>query len=490
MPVGVRVREVDRSLYTTMGGNSPVAAIIGTATKGPVNQPTLVQTQIQFKNIFGLINPKHFGTYAAQWYLAESAQLYYIRVADSKTMQSAEAKIKTIKESVENEAGIVLESNEVGSYYNGYAVHISTVDNKTSLKIVTREPERTLLFIKDVTLDKDALALELEPTPFRLKSMEAATAKLVDGVYTFENGNDGTDDEAALLNEMVTALQLLKDDVYGLDLMAMPGVSDPAAIQAALALCEQRGDTLFIADTPPNLDPQGVADWHNGKGENNHAEFNSSHGAMYYPWVYIYDEINAEEVLVPASVAALAAIARSENISRPWYAPAGLTRGLVRNIVRAERVIGTADADFLYEMPNNINSIITHQTAGLVLWGQRTLYRQDTALNRINVRRLITHIKRSVTRVCQSLVFEPNDRITWAIFEDTLNPFFRGLVAQRGIYDYYIVPLSETVTDLDIDNGRMPAQILIKPTKAAEFIPVDIVITNTGAELTNMVGSV
>lgn len=487
MPINAVVNEKDQSLYVNSNVVSPVLAIIGTATKGIVGEPVLCSSQREFIDKFGRFNENSYGVYAAMWYLAQVSKLYYVRVAgDSAKKSKVDIKGESTSSTVITNL-IELETNDVGTFYDGYVIEISnSAENKFDLKIKTSETGNVLYTFEDVSLvdtSPNYIGKVLKPTFLNVKTISDVTATTTNGVYTLVGGDNGFEefDSAA-----ITALKKLESSTYVLDLLTIPGVSSASVVAAGLTACETRGDTLYIVDPPASLDYEEVADWANGSGTfDDHTKFNSSHGTCYWGWQYIYDEVSKKEVLVPPSVVVAPAIARSEAISEPWFAPAGLTRGLVKNVIRSEYAPNDVEVNFLYEEPNSINSIITHEISGLVLWGQKTLWRNDTALNRINVRRLVTYIKRIVKRTCQYLLFEPNDSTTWIQFEDLLDPTFRSLVKNRGLYEYKIIPMKYTITPDDIDNSRMPAQILIKPTKSAEFIPIDIVITSTGVEFSN-----
>lgn len=487
MPIGVLVNEKDQSLYVNSNIVSPILAIIGTATKGPVNVPTMCTSQKDFKSKFGLLNPKAFGTYAAQWYMAQVSRVYYVRIANSDAAPASVTIPGTSSTGTTIDDLIKIETNDVGTFYDDYVLLVeNATPDSFDLTIKTSVKGSVLYKFSGVTLDESSdkyLGTLLNDTFLSLKTISDITATVNNGTYTVVGGNNGFDN---ITDEAVAALDTLKSSNLQLDLLTIPGISDAAVVAAALSMCENRGDTLYLVDPPAHLSYEEVCDWVNGSGEfDDHTKFNSSYGACYWAWQYIYDEVNDQEVLAPPSVLVAPAIARSENLSKPWYAPAGLTRGLIRNALRSEHAPSDTEVDFAYD--NNVNSIITHETSGLTVWGQKTLWRNDTALDRVNVRRLVTYIKRIVKRTCQFLVFEPNDSTTWIQFEDLLEPTFRSLVQNRGLYDYKIIPLKYTVTDDDIDNSRMPAQILIKPTKSAEFIPIDIVLTNTGAEFSTFV---
>lgn len=334
----------------------------------------------------------------------------------------------------------------------------------------------------DVTSDKYIANVLKDSGCIKFKASSAApetTYTLTNGTYVLANGDNGI--TGLTSSEYIAALNLVIPDTYNIELLATPGISDPAVIQKGLSVAETRGDTLYIVDPPSGKNYEEVISWHNGTGEDtDHVSFNSSFGALYWSWQYIYDEVNSQNVLVPPSVLVPPVIARSDAMSQPWYAPAGLTRGLIKNALYSEYVPDSTVQDLLYTDPNNINPIITHSSSGLVVFGQKTLYRVPTALNRINVRRLVTYIKNIAKDVAKYLVFEPNDSTTWNSFQDLMEPRLRSIKNNHGLYDYKIIKGEDLITDDDIDNYRMPVQILIKPTKAAEFIPIDIVITSTG----------
>lgn len=486
MPVDVKITEKDFSLYANSNNVAPVYAIVGTATKGVLNTPTLCVSQKDFKEKFGTLNPKCFGTYAAQHFLYQSSRIYYLRVAGESAKAASVTIPGTNTSSQTLDNALILEASEVGTFYDGYAVVISNVKSGTfDLGIKTGSSGSLVYKFEGLTLNDSSdkyIGKVLNDKIIKLKTITAVEATLTEGTYILSGGNNGESDEG-LNSLIVSALDLLRSDNYVLDLMAVPGVSDASVINAALSVCESRGDTLFLVDPPESLTYEEVSDWHNGTGSfDDHTAFNSSFGALYWSWQYVYDQVNNMEVLVPPSVVVAPTIARSENMSKPWFAPAGLTRGVIKNALRSETVPDTEIRNILYDKPNNINCIITHANSGLCVFGQKTLWRQTSALDRINVRRLMTYIKRVVRNVCQYLIFEPNDRTTWNRFEDLILPTLRSLRTSRGLYDYKIIKGEVIVTDDDIDNYRMPAQVLIKPTKAAEYIPIDLVITSTGVE--------
>lgn len=322
---------------------------------------------------------------------------------------------------------------------------------------------------------------------FKITNVESAVASLTPGIYTFAGGNDGISDITAA--DYINAANALISDQIDMNIFAVPGVSDAAVVTAMLALAENRGDCLYLVDPPAGLTREGVVDWHNGGGEYNHSAFNSSYGALYYDWVTIYDSVNKVRVDVPPSVVVAATYAYSDRTTEVWYAPAGLTRGLVRGVLDSVTKLGKSDTEYLYNNNNAVNSIYDDPQVGLVLWGQKTLSRADTALNRVNVRRLLNYMKRVISAACNYLTFEPNDRVTWNSFEMKVLPFLKNIQSKRGIYEYRVVKGETIVTDEDIDNYRMPCMIAIRPTKSAEEIPIYFVLSSTGADFNEVLAA-
>lgn len=487
MPVGIKISEVDASLYSTSRNVSPSLAIVGTATKGPIGVPTLCISQRDLRTKFGPQNPNCMGLYAGNYFLTQSARLYFTRVA--KDAKLAEVTIPgTDNTGTTVNDLLVLEAESAGTFYNGYKVVISDAIS-TGFTLTVKTPEdRVVCICKHVTLDAASpryfkKLLEAN-SPLRVKSLNmlpANTYILTDGTYDLADGDDGI--TGLTSSEYIAGLDEQAPDTMDIELLAVPGVTDAEVVTKGLSIAETRGDCLFLVDPPAGLDYEDAIAWHNGTGDyDDHAAFNSSYGAMYWSWQYIYDEVTDQEVLVPPSVVVAATIAYSDSISQKWYAPAGLTRGVIKNALRSEFIPDSSVQDLVYSDPNNINPIITHANSGLVIFGQKTLHRTTTALDRVNVRRLLCYIKRFLKDICKTLVFEPNDEATWNSFEDLATPRLRTIQTDRGIYDFKIIKGENIITDEDIDNYRMPVQVLIKPTKTAEYIPVDLVITSTGAE--------
>ena len=485
MRIGAYAVERDYSHYVAYAAKT-IFAVVGTATKGPVGVATICTSAQDLVNKFGPLKTDCYGLYAGQYFLSQSSKLYFVRAASESAVESSVIIPGINNADVAVDDAITLKVLEKGTYADGYTVHVSagaskTVDGveiETYTLTIRNKAGVALETLKDLAIDD--LTAEYKSSHIQVSAINAAAIKLTIGDYVFAGGNDGIEDIVAA--DYITAANALAADTVDMNLFAVPGVSEASVIFAMLALAESRGDCLYLVDPPKGLTRDGVIQWHNGGGEYQHAAFNSSFGALYYDWLNIYDSVNKTYVQVPPSVPVSASIAYSDRTSELWFAPAGLKRGLIRGVLNSATQLNKSDTDLLYNDPNNINAIYEDPQAGLVIWGQKTLHREDTALNRVNVRRLLNYLKRVVTAACNYLTFEPNDRITWNSFENIIKPTLRSVQNRRGLYEYRIVRGETIITQEDIDNYRMPCMLLVKPTKAAEEIPIYFVITSTGAD--------
>lgn len=478
MQIGAYAVERDYSHYVAHAAKT-ILAIVGTASKGPVGVATICTSAQDFINKFGPLKTNCYGLYAGQYFLSQSSILYFVRAA-SESIAAATAKLAgTSASGGAVEDAISLECIEPGTFSNGYTITVAAGSSEDTYNISLKSTlGNTLETIKNITLDE--MITEYATKYIKITAKNATAAKLTTGNYKFAGGNDGIDDITP--GDYINAANQLIPETVDMNLFAVPGVTDAEVITAMLAIAENRGDCLYIVDPPKGLTREGVEGWHNGSEEHNHAAFNSSYGALYYDWINIYDSVNKTRVTVPPSVSVVSSIAYSDRISEPWFAPAGLSRGIIRGALESVTKLSKGDVEHLYSDGNNINAIYENPQAGLVIWGQKTLLRTDTALNRINVRRLMNYLKKIVVAACNYLTFEPNDRVTWNSFEMKVAPVLESIKSRRGIYEYRIIKGETIVTDNDIDNYRMPCMIMVRPTKAAEELPIYFTITSTGAD--------
>lgn len=317
----------------------------------------------------------------------------------------------------------------------------------------------------------------------------------------FDNTNIGSDEttsyERATLEK---ALDIVSDPEYvTYDLLCIPGISDTAVTDRVLSNAADRSDHLAVIDLEGGYVPghdggNGVAAAGSVENTVNNLQgrfLDNSYAAAYYPWVRLIDTVPSTpvELLVPASVAGIGAIAGSEAASQPWFAPAGFNRGGLNPLGgrNGPRVTNTWERltkglrDDLYAA--NINPIANFTAAGgIVAFGQKTLQLQQSALDRINVRRLMVFIKKRIGAVARDLLFDQAVDVTFNRFKSRSSRILQSVKSNFGITEFKIV-LDETTTTPDlIDQNIMYAQIYIKPARAIEFIAIDFVISKSGVE--------
>ncbi len=296
------------------------------------------------------------------------------------------------------------------------------------------------------------------------------------------------------------ALDIVSDrDLMRYDLIAMPGIVNTSLNIELLNQTEQRGDALAIVDfegifvskedrgesTDSDQDINDITNTINDNG------INTSYGATYYPNVRIRDTLSGNETVLfaPPSVAAIGAIAKSEADSQPWFAPAGFQRGGLNPLGGGAGpiVLGTVehltkgDRDKLYEV--NVNPIARFPATGdTVVFGQKTLQQDASALDRINVRRLMNYLKKEIGDISDTILFDQNVQATWNRFKARAEAVLSQVKTEFGIVEYKLV-LDETTTTPDLqDRNILYAQVYVKPARAIEFIAVDFVITQSGVE--------
>jgi len=306
-----------------------------------------------------------------------------------------------------------------------------------------------------------------------------------------------TEDNSYVFHTYRRAIDTISDpDYINMNLLAVPGLTQNALTRRMIDACEERADAMAIIDLPDVYRPsheQYYADKTNRIGTTPTAASNalkarridSSYGATFYPWVRTIDANTSQQVWVPPTVAMMGVLASSEAASAIWFAPAGFNRGGLSNgaagipIDGVTERVSSRDRDRLYEA--RINPIASFPSEGIVVFGQKTLQERPSALDRINVRRLVIYLKKQISIISSNLLFEQNAQATWNRFKAQVNPLLATTQAGGGITDFRLF-LDETTTTPDlIDQNILYAKIMVKPARAIEYIAIDFVIASTGA---------
>jgi phage tail sheath protein FI len=244
-------------------------------------------------------------------------------------------------------------------------------------------------------------------------------------------------------------------------------------------MCENRGDCFYIMDIYGNQSAGGNSV---GNVVDKAAELDTNYAAAYYPWVKIIDQNTNKYIDVPPSVVLPAVYAQNDAVSAEWFAPAGLNRGGIPNAVGVSDRLTHTERDSLYE--GKVNPIAQFPGEGIVVWGQKTLQDKASALDRVNVRRLLIRVKKFVASSSKFLVFEQNVASTRNRFLSIVNPYMERVQQQSGVYAFRVI-MDETNNTPDvIDRNILKGKVLLQPTKTAEFISIDFVLTPTGAAFT------
>ena len=319
-----------------------------------------------------------------------------------------------------------------------------------------------------------------EQDPLRNSYIDGGTEKTNSSFYSIKKAIDVVSDK----------------DFIEYDLVTMPGVTNSSLNSSLINLCEDRADALAVVDVaggyvPPSgrktseTDSDSLGSVTSTVSNLKTMGVNSSYGCAFYPWVKIRDNINDALLYVPPSVVALGTFSSSQRKSEVWFAPAGFTRGGLSEgsaglpVVGVRQRLTSADRDKLYDA--NVNPIASFPAEGIVVFGQKTLQVTPSALDRINVRRLLIHVKKEISRISSTLLFEQNVQETWQRFLGEVEPFLDDIKSGLGLTDFKVV-LDKTTTTPDlVDRNILYAKIFLKPARAIEFIALDFIITRSGA---------
>ena len=290
-----------------------------------------------------------------------------------------------------------------------------------------------------------------------------------EGLY-FENITANNAQGFSPADDYTAALSLLANkEEFDFNILLAPGTFMNTSV---ISTCENRGDAFAIVD-PVAYGSTKTAAISAAAGST------SNYAATYWPWVQTFSSTLGKSVWTPASVVMAGVYAFNDNVGAEWFAPAGLNRGGIGSVIRAERKLSATDRDDLYSA--NVNPLATFPGEGVVAFGQKTLQKRATSLDRVNVRRLLINLKRYVSSVSRQLVFEQNTTVTRNRFLSIVNPYMEQIVSKQGLYAYKVV-MDETNNTADvIDRNQLIGQIYVQPTKTAEFIILDFTLQPTGA---------
>ena len=489
----VVVTETDLSYYvdTMLKG---ISCVIGITEKGPIGEPQLISSEMQYERIFGgdlktsdfPMLVKRALSYGAVLWVSRAAHYTDITKKATLTAKSASVSVNVLKVS----------ASSPGTWGNNLQVVISesSLDPSALFNVSVIEDGEEVESLSDMSMSEDNENY-IENSGSAYLTFEITGSGLPQtGTYMLTGGADGTDGmtDADYIGSAANTTGLhVFDDITDAIQLAVPGVSSPAVIAAGLAYCEARGDMLFVTETPFNLTPQEAVNFRLGKGVYTHAAFVSNYGAMYYPKVRVYDVMRQKERYISPVGDVLGVMAINDYTANESYVPAGTRRGRVLNALGVDVNVGgrgrLGEGNYLCE--NQLNPVCVFEDTGSVIWGAQTLQRQASLLREVNVRRMLIVVKKTVAAYARAYIHQPNDPRTWREFYRGLEPKFREWKSQRWFYDYRIF-CDQNADSLDdaklntpesVQRGEFKCQIFIKPVVGIKWVLIDAAVTRLDA---------
>ena len=292
------------------------------------------------------------------------------------------------------------------------------------------------------------------------------------GVFSSVSGNSDYYSYLAGMNTFANP------EAIDINVFATPGINffdHSSLVTQAIEMIENdRADSLYIINSPNKTTAEEVID------DLDSVALDSNYSATYWPWIQVRDGDNATQLFLPPTGEVLRNIALTDNVSFPWFAVAGYSRGLV-SAVKAYKKLTLDERDDLYK--NRINPIATFSDTGTIIWGNKTLQVRESALDRINVRRLLLRARKLISAVAVRLLFEQNDEQVRNEFLRLVNPILESIKKERGLFDFRVTVSNDPE---DIDANTLRGKIFVKPTRSLEFIDVEFIITPSGASFDNI----
>ena len=402
-----------------------------------------------------------------------------------------------------------LDKKDFGDAYSAFAEIDSQLASKGDFLILVQEkPQRKSVWVTretfNVSTDPDALdetgtkrfvedVVNQQSAYIRVSAdissfvnEDFPTNISQDVFYQFGGASNGTGIPSDA--DIMASYRLYEDpETIDVNLIIDSGKSETVKSDL-IAMCEERLDCMVVLDVPKNLvvnnkgnETVELRDWRNGTGSFVSGGFNenSSYASIYGNWIEVYDKYNQKYRWLPSSGYIAGIYAKTDDVADPWWAPAGLNRAVLTGVRRLAWNPKLGNRDILYS--NGINPIVSFAGQGKVVWGQKTMLAKSSAFNRVSVRRLFIVLEKAISTAAKYFLFEPNDTITRNLLVNMINPFLRDVQSRRGIYDFKVICDETNNTPERIDRNELWCDILIKPTRTAEFIVLNFVATKTGA---------
>ena len=300
---------------------------------------------------------------------------------------------------------------------------------------------------------------------------------------------EGANKDNSAIQSYQHAIRIMNDPfTVGVNILAIPGIREPFVTNDAIKKVEAYGKSIYLMDIQ-QYDEDGIRIFDDRPSSKKPAVdktvdlfelrgVDSNYASSYFPDVRVKDDVNFRRVRVPASVAALSALSLNDARAYPWFAPAGFNRASLENVTTVDSRLNASERDELYDA--RLNPIASFPDSGFVIFGQKTLQVKKSALDRVNVRRMVLEAKRIISSIANDFVFEPNDQQTRESFVSRVAAALTIIRAQQGVDRFAVICDETNNTDNDINNNRLNAKIVLVPTRAVEYIEVTFVIDPSG----------
>ena len=311
--------------------------------------------------------------------------------------------------------------------------------------------------------------------------------KPIEGSYKLASGANGTQGDSELIGSVTTktGIYALDDDTLNISLGITPGNNSQLVQNTLITLAESTQNFLAVVSPPEGLNTvQQAIDWTNGQSDERTGAIVSNYAAIYWPWVQTYDTFASKDRWYDPAIYAVRQMAYTDEVGDPWFAPAGVVRGRLTKPTDVEVSVNQGDRDSMYSGGNVVNPIVNFPQNGIMIFGQRTAQRTTTALDRVNVRRLMIQVRKILLSSTRRFVFEPNDSTTWEKITNVVSPMLDDIRRRRGLVDYKVVCDETTNTSVRVDRNELWCKVLMKPTKTAEVVVFELNLTNQSAQLT------
>ena len=551
----VQILEQDVSGYTTTTANT-ILALVGYATKGPLNTIKSVSSKSDFIKFFG--NPSSISPWGALTALRafnQTSQVLFYRVGNplgatgtgdsTLRLQFAERVITGYTGSgVADSSRILIQAKEYGSAFNGSYITITQRTNPVNgdslfdwrfyyngslvetYQAISFKKSDSRFFNTLITADVSNGGSAWLSTVIKYSAASPNTVRLVPfgtagtvntfylgvstGVgdsrsanvgrgdtfsaiagtstyYTYRIGRDGillNSGDTLFSNALATTGPFANKELNDFHIVAVPDNGNSLVADALVALVENRTDALALIDPPFGKSVANVVNWHNGTGSQGRTTvLNSSYAATWWPWLKDFNSISGQYVWAPPSEFIAEKLLQVDVNWGPWYAPAGDIRGKI-TAYDYEQSPSQSDRDQLYGDLNAINPIVNFAGKGLEVYGQKTLLRANSALNRLNVRRMVIYVKKLIKKAMDSMVFEPNTTDSWSRARTIINSILEPVRQANGLADYKVTIDSTTTTPDLIAQNIMNGIIQIVPVGAIEIIQLTLQIKPAGSTIT------